>query len=247
MYTKLKAAGVHFGFCLLFAALVLLLVYVYWYPGVLSSIKNVGHLLLIILAVDVVLGPVLTFIVYKVGKKSLKFDLTVIAVVQLAFLGYGVAAVYEGRPAFIVFALDRFEAVATNDWPEDERLKASQHAIPNMFAPSVVAVRMPTDPDERNKLVLAAASGGPDIPQMPKYYVPYESDLAQVIKRVQSIDQLKKLNPTLGSEIDRAIVGLGKAQSDVGFLPLKGAHKDATVILDKKTGAILGNFPFQPW
>jgi hypothetical protein len=247
MSQKFKAAGIHLGFCLAIAAIVLFLVYYFWYEGVLSAIQNVGHLLLIVLAVDVVLGPFLTFIVYKVGKKSLKFDLAVIAIVQLAFLGYGLSAVYNGRPAFIVFVLDRFETVATVDWPMEERGLASKYAETNLLKPRVVAVRMPTDPDERNKLVLASAGGGADLPQLPKYYVPYENSLEQVIQRAQSIEQLKKLNTSRINEINAILKAIARDESSVGFLPLKGAHDDASVIVDKKTGAVLGSYLFKPW
>ena len=48
-------------------------------------------LILLMIGVDVVIGPLLTLIVFDPKKKHLKFDLVVIAALQLAALAYGSA------------------------------------------------------------------------------------------------------------------------------------------------------------
>ncbi len=47
------------------------------------------EIFLLLLLIDVVLGPLLTLIVYKKGKRTLVMDLAVIAALQLAALTYG--------------------------------------------------------------------------------------------------------------------------------------------------------------
>ena len=56
-----------------------------------------------LLAIDVILGPLLGLLVYKEGKKSLKFDLSVIILIQIAALCYGVFSIEQGRPAWLVY------------------------------------------------------------------------------------------------------------------------------------------------
>jgi hypothetical protein len=244
---KFKAAGIHFLFCIAIAAVVLGLVYFGWYEGVLSHTQRIGKILLIVLCVDIVLGPLLTFIVFKTGKKSLKFDLSVIAAVQLAFLAYGLAAVYQGRPAFLVFSVDRFEAVAVVDWPEAEKLRASPAAQPNWFKPTFVSAPLPTDPKERSALVLATSGGAADIAQLPFYYKPLEDDKKQLLERLQPFENLKLLNPDKTAELDALLKALQRDAKAIGYLPLKGAHSDATVVLDRATGAVLGAYLYKPW
>ena len=60
----------------------------FWYPGPWFTASGTWEVLRILIGVDVVLGPVLTLIVFKPSKPSLPFDLAVIALVVKAFLAY---------------------------------------------------------------------------------------------------------------------------------------------------------------
>jgi hypothetical protein len=92
----------------LFASMAIFLVLIYliafeWFPSFYYRLDN-GYIgTAVIFFVDVVLGPGLTLLVFKPGKKSLKFDMTVILILQLVALGWGVKSVYEDRPALTVF------------------------------------------------------------------------------------------------------------------------------------------------
>ena len=112
---KIKAFGWHLLFSAVSALLSILLVYGVWYPSPLAKAVGVNHLYLMMLAIDAILGPVLTFIVYKKPKKTLRFDLAVILSVQLLALGYGLYTMYQGKPAWIAYDVDRFQLVRTND------------------------------------------------------------------------------------------------------------------------------------
>ena len=61
-----------------------------------ERIRNEG--LKIIMGVDLVLGPLLTLIVYVPGKKGLKFDLTMIGITQIGCLMAGLWVVHNERP-----------------------------------------------------------------------------------------------------------------------------------------------------
>jgi hypothetical protein len=247
MKEKLRAASIHFALSAIVILGVLGLVYLGWYEGVFSKIQNLGKVLLIVICVDIVLGPLLTFVVYKKHKKSLKFDLTVIALIQLAFLSYGVHSVYAARPAFLVFAVDRFEAISLLDWPEDTKPATSDASTPNLFSPKLVAALLPKDPKERENLMFSSTAGGADITQLPKLYVPYKAVLQDVIKRAQPLSALKALNPNATAYIDQIASSLGKPNDELGYLPLKGRHGDAAVIVDKKTGSVLAKEFLIPW
>jgi hypothetical protein len=244
---KLKAALIHFSFCVGVALVVLSLVYLGWYQGVLSETQKIGPVLLIVLGVDVVLGPLLTFIVYKRGKKSLKFDLCVIALVQLFFLAYGLNAVYRGRPTYIVFVLDRFEVVKQIDWPDGAEKDASVHAKAHLLKPTIVGANLPTDPKERSDLVLSSASGGADVSALPKYYVSYDEVKAQVIAQAKPLADLKQFNPTQHEQINQIARDVNVAAEDLRFLPLKGSHKDAAVIIKRSNAELIKFVNLQPW
>jgi hypothetical protein len=252
---KLNAAGAHLLICIAIAIGVLSLVYLGWYRHVLASTQGVGTILLILLSVDVVLGPALTLLVYKKGKKTLVFDLAVIGIVQCVFLVYGLMAVEKSRPAFLVFAVDRFEAVSTAEW--DAKALASLEKIPNpasvpsLIGPVVVGAIEPMNADDRKEVLASSLGGGSDLPQMPQYYGDYAKVAAKAAGRSQLIEELIKLNPTK-RELITALVrkyaqGQGLVEAEIGFLPLKGKDRDATTFVNRKTGAVLGFELLEPW
>ena len=109
--TRWKAAGLHFLICVLVASSVVLVMLAIWYPGRLFEAMGGERLVMILIGVDVVIGPLITLIIFSPTKPRhlLRFDLTVIGCLQLAALAFGVYVVFEARPVYMVFAADRFE------------------------------------------------------------------------------------------------------------------------------------------
>jgi hypothetical protein len=255
---KMRAAGLHFAISAVIASLVLTLVYFGWYRSVLSTTEAVGTILLIMVAIDIVLGPLMTMVVYKPNKKSLKFDLTVIALIQLGFLAYGVYTVHLARPAYLVFVKDRFEAVAVTDWPE-----TAQQALENkpnpateraFFGPVFVGAKSPEDANSKQELLFSAAGGGADIGQMPQYYVPFEAQRLTVAANARPIAELKDTNKkdaaqvaTIDSTVEKLAKQSGVKPENIGYLPLKGKQADGVVLVDKAKATVLGMYLFKPW
>ena len=78
MSARIKAFLVHGLVSIIIALLSMGLVYFIWYPAPLAVATGVMHIFLLMLCIDVVIGPLLTLLVYKTGKKTLKLDLTII-------------------------------------------------------------------------------------------------------------------------------------------------------------------------
>ena len=118
---RLRAAGIHFGISLVVAGLSALLVFALWYPYPYREISGGRELFLIVVAVDVVLGPLLTFTIFNRAKpwRELRRDLAVVGLLQLAGLGYGLWTVAVARPVHLVFEIDRFRVVHAIDVPEE--------------------------------------------------------------------------------------------------------------------------------
>lgn len=99
------------------ALLAAMLVFQLWYPSPAARLLNVGHIYLLMLAVDVVCGPVLTLVLASPAKprRELVQDLCIVAFVQLAALGYGLHTLEKGRPIAYVFEQDRLVLVTKNE------------------------------------------------------------------------------------------------------------------------------------
>src|SRR5690554_2066380 len=108
--TKPKAAGIHFIFSVLFIGGFIIFLNLFWYRY-LVGVTDVIEPLKLLVIVDVIIGPLLTFVVYKHGKKTLKFDLSVIVLMQLAAFIYGAYVIYQGKPSWLVFNDSAFEVV----------------------------------------------------------------------------------------------------------------------------------------
>ncbi|MCA9014252.1 MAG: hypothetical protein R3F41_03815 [Gammaproteobacteria bacterium] len=92
------------------------LVIALWYPGILFRIDGGWAGLKLITGVDVVLGPLLTLIVFKAGKPGLKTDLGIIAALQVACMAAGIWIVYQARPIALVFAYDTFFSLSASEF-----------------------------------------------------------------------------------------------------------------------------------
>ncbi len=73
--SRWKAAGIHLSISILIGLVVGALLFGVWYPPPFFHAAGADMLVLLLVGVDVVLGPLLTLIVFKSGKRGLKFDL----------------------------------------------------------------------------------------------------------------------------------------------------------------------------
>ena len=196
-----------------------------------------------LLGVDVVLGPLLTLIVYKQGKKSLRFDLTVIVVLQLIAFSYGMSAVARGRPAWLVFNADRFDLVAAQDTdPRHAKDSRPEYRTAPWTGPRWVASRNPDNVQARNTLLLESARGGPDLPQRTDLYLPLASDAAAVRARAKPLAELERYNT-------KAAVAAVEARwpEATAWLPLMAKAQPMTVLLRASDASVVAVVDLRPW
>lgn len=246
---RLVAAAVHLGCCALVAALVLALVFLLWYPAPLDGISGVETILVIMLGADVALGPFVTLIIYEKGKKSLRFDLTVVIAIQVLALAYGMYTVHEGRPTHLVFVKDRFELVAPADIEARARAAAADNpsAARDVFRPRWVAARMPASEQERQAMLFEALERGRDVHHHPRFYEPYSAQALAAAAKAQPLETLRRFNPQAIGEIEKLPATLGVPAESLRYLPLKGPHRDGAVIVYAESGRVLRVLALQPW
>lgn len=243
--SRWKASGIHLLLSAAIAVAVLTVMLLVWYPWPLFEAAGGSRLVFILVGVDVTLGPLITLIIFKSGKPGLKFDLTVIALVQLAALAYGVHTVYLARPVYLVFTIDRFDLVTAKDLdPEDlAQVTQAQFKRPPLGRPRYIAAVLPEDPAQRNK-ILETSLAGKDLQMYPQHYVPYEHEAPNALKRAKPVDVLLKRDP---DAVQRYLSSAGRSKESVRFLPLRAQEKDAAVLLDATSGVPLDIVLVEPW
>lgn len=244
MRDKLTAFLIHLAISLIMAIISLSVVYLVWNPYPLYKATGITHIFLLMLTIDLIVGPVLTFIVYKKGKKSLKFDLTVIVLLQLCALSYGIYHVYAGRPVWIVYNVDRFDLVRQNEIYQQELTETkSEYQKSSITGPKFIAAIIPKDIGIKNKILFEELGQGIAPSQRSNLYEPLETAYPLILKRAQDLSILDKYNSS--AQVKAILAKYPQADS---FVPLKANALDMTVLINKKAGGkIVKIVDLRPW
>jgi hypothetical protein len=223
------------------------IIFLMWYPGHYFRITGTNEIIWVLIGVDLVLGPSLTLLVYKKGKKSLKFDLSVIVLVQLIALVYGVQAIHSERPFFMVYAVDRFNLLATKDVDFDT-IEDPRFLDKPLVGPLMLIATMPEDPGERSRLTDEIIfQGMPDVDRRPGLWSLWEEGKHEVLLEQEPVSALREARPYAADRIDRAVAATGRDPGDLVFIPMIGKTLDWALIVDRHTGVVLNAVEVDPW
>lgn len=231
---RLRAGGWHFLCSAIVASVVAVLVFGLWYPGAYVHLAGGTGLLLTIVAVDVVVGPLLTFLIYDIRKPRnyLTFDIVFIAMVQTAALAYGMYSVFLARPVALVFEGDRFRVITAAEVVMEELPMAPDGltSLP-LTGPRLLAVRKSSSPDEFMANLKIALNDGVDTSQRPGYWERYGD--TQRKQAVSGAAPLVKLTDHYGKQADEiraAVESAGMNLTDARFLPVRAKNDSVAVI-----------------
>ncbi len=171
-----QAFALHFAISLAVFIVLVFLMMKFWFPGELFFMDGGWEGLKIIAPIDLVLGPVLTLLFYRPLKKSLKFDMTVIAMVQIFALSYGVYSAYQQRTAALVFAENRFETVSLSELKiaetQIQALDISPKTISEFGKMPIVVYAEPYHGDNYNEYLTDIVNGLPELRERTDRYIP---------------------------------------------------------------------------
>ena len=249
MKDRIRAFFIHLAISSVIAIFAMIAVFYIWYPSPLHKAVGVTEIFLIILAVDIIVGPVITFVIFNRKKPSLRFDLAVIAILQLFALSYGMSTVFNGRPAFVVFNIDRFDVARASDLDPESVTKAKQDGnetgIAGWLKPHWVAAVQSSNLERRNEILFSSVKGGSDLPQLPELYVPLPKVEQQILQRAKSLQALYDLY----NDHDEKLKDLDKWKENnkVKWLPMRGTVKDMIVLVDADSANIIKIIDISPW
>lgn len=170
---RLQASLVHLGISLSIFGVLAYLVVRIWYPDFFFQTDGGWQGLRLLLGVDLVLGPLLTLIVYHAGKPGLRFDLTVIGIVQSACLAAGVWIVHGERPLAIVYIDGSFYSVTAQSFREIDVPVPDLSALPGTY-PKWASVELPQDSAEQSTIRGKMLGAGRMLSTLSDRYVPFE-------------------------------------------------------------------------
>lgn len=241
MSQKLQFFIKHISVSLLILVFCFSLIYYVWYPNALLTATGALKIILIILAIDLIIGPILGFLVYKPAKKTLKFDLSIIFALQIIALSYGIYTIGQGRPAYIVYNVDRFEVIRYNE----RIIEDTDHPYTQLSfwqQPQFFAVDFAKNPTQRNNDMFAEVFYGISLAQRPERYVPLQKLKKQIQQRSQPLDRLYSFNQQ--QQVKQVLKQYPQADA---WVPLKANHQDMVVLLQKEQAQVIKIVDLRPW
>lgn len=243
---RLQAFGVHLGLSALVLLSVFAVIVVFWYPPPFLRLQGLLLIVAVLIAVDLVLGPMLTFVVYRKGKKSLRFDLGVIVLLQLAALAYGVHVIYQERPYFMVFALDRFNVLAAAD-VDMQAVEAAGFADKPWRGPRQLVAYMPLGEEFQRFQDSVIFAGQPDLERRPEYWGAYPEEALPVKAAALSLDELATARPEQLAVLERAVARTGHDWGGLAFVPVMGKAADYAALVETQNHQLVGFAALDPW
>jgi hypothetical protein len=234
-----KATGLHFLASVLVTLIVAAVVFGIWFPYNYRQMAGGTELFLIIISVDLVCGPMLTLVLFNPAKRKseLLMDLSLVIVLQLTALAYGVWTVHQARPLYLVYELDRFKVIALPDINIQELSKLPKSLQPQLFkGPQTTGLKEVSN-EEREKVMFESVQGGRDFGERPSFYTQYDASQAnKAFAKAKPLADFGKKHPNKQTEVDKLQIGLGSEL--LRYLPII-ARQDWIAVLNPK-GEIVG-------
>lgn len=241
-----QAFLIHLGLSTVIYLVLLYHIVFVWYPQPYFSADGGWQGVRLITGVDLVLGPVLTLIVFKAGKPGLKRDLGVIAALQIAALVWGTWIVHDQRTVMVTYAEGNFYAI---NGEEVRNAGGNAPAIAAQAArtPAYAFVRLPADKKERTQLIMRTLVSGRPLQQLGEHYEPLDSkNLPEVLAGSQDINGYIKAAETNRALVDQFLTEHGGAIADYAFFPLYCRYQSLILVLHRHGGSVAGKLDIRP-
>jgi len=219
--SRWRAASIHLAISVAVGLGSLLLIVGVWYPPPYFAVSGAGTLVLLIIGVDLTLGPLLTLIVFDMRKRSLRFDLAVIALLQAAGLAYGLHIAFVSRPVFLVAERDQVTAVYANEVDMAGAERAPFKRLP-LWGPELVSLQLPDDPQAMDEAIAAILRGGSGMRNRLAAYAPFDLIQAELLANSRRL-------------ADEGTAG-GRPADQIRYVPVYCRNGVVYLLLDPETG-----------
>jgi len=228
---RYSASALHFALSLVIFSLFVFILLYHWFPEPYFSTNGGWQGLQIVAAVDLILGPLLTLIIYNTNKsrKELTLDISFIAVLQLAALFWGVSTVYTQRPLAVTFWQGKFYSISAEHFPANdiglEVLKQYGDSYP-----VYIFIEHPTT-EEGKKIYLKKIFQSIPPNLQPELYRPLSEHYQDIFEHSVKISQLMEESPDTKLEINNILKKTNTKLEHNYYIPLRSISNSSDVLL----------------
>src|SRR5450631_4211754 len=238
MRFRLKALSLHLLASACALTLILGSLYLGWYrwPG--WYLADVVRVVMVMTGVDVVVGPLLTFVIARSSKprSELARDIAMIVSIQLFALIYGAVSLWNGRPLYYAFSETVLQLVQAYDIDAHElALARRQNAelVPHWYSlPRWIWAPLPQEAHERDRIVTSAIVGGDDVISMPRYFKRWEQGLPALRMQLKKVDDLGYFSSADKNALKERMRAAGLATDQLNSMPLTGRGRPLLAVFD---------------
>lgn len=236
----LKASATHLLVTVSVATVAAILVFYVWYPWPFYEIVSGRELFWLVIGVDVVCGPLLTLVLWNPTKsaRELTLDMSLVGLIQVSALIYGISTVTDTRPVRLVFEVDRIRLVSAAE-VNHAHLELAVKELQKLpwLGPVLVGIREPKSNQEMLESIDLSIEGiEPSL--RPDWWQAYDLSVPQVLKAGRSIAVLREARPADAERIDAAVRAAKLPESELLWLPLTGGRSFDWVVLLHKASAL---------
>lgn len=242
---RLRAGLIHLALSLVVASLAALLVFGLWYPYPYRELSGGRELLILVITIDIIIGPLITVVIFnkKKTRHHLAMDFTVVGLLQVAALLYGLWTVFYARPVHLVFEYYRMAVVHAVDI-EPGALAQAPNGLQKLplTGPTLLSLRSLKDADEQFNSTLQALGGTAQAAQ-PALWQPYNDARAEILRESRPAAQLKERFPNRANAINHAVTETGRSIERLRYLPLLSRQVAWSVLIDAESAQPVGFVP----
>jgi hypothetical protein len=166
---------------------------------------------------------------------------------QITALLYGSYRLYEEKPYYMVFAIDRLEFVAKK--AVDQSAIRFDELREKKFGKLIQVFARPPEGTEEYQRYLDSIifDGKPDLERRPEYYEPWSAGADTIRQRIKPIEDIRPVTPREKKNVQKAIDKYVATHRNLGILPIGGIERDVGMLLDRDTLQILAVLDANPW
>lgn len=240
MSGRIKAFLIHLGISLVVLAVLLYIVIFIWYPPPFFAYDGGWQGVRLIAGVDIVLGPLLTLMIYNPSKgmRKLKRDLAIIAIIQFSSLAAGTWIVADQRTAMVTFANNRFVSMNQTQVKESGVTEEVLSAL-KINRPPMAFVQLPDDASDRNELIMSNLGGKPLFKRGDLYQPLTTKNRLKIVEQGFALEDVAAVSDELATSVREFLARVDKRAGEVVALPLYCRYGVVSLVLDRKNGEII--------
>lgn len=242
--TRIRATLIHLTISLVVFVPVAWVILFKWFPSFFFTIDGGREGLQILVGVQLVLGPVLTLVLFKPGKPGLKFDLAVVGILQAGCLGAGLYIIHSERPLFFVYYEEQFHTVNADTFTEYGLLVPAYRDYARK-SPAWVYVALPDNPIEEADIRRILYQDDVPLWVYSPLYRPLTGHVDDIIARGTSERVIRQKDSR--GELDRWLTQKSGAFSDYAFFPVHSRYQNVYLGIRKSDQAFVDILDVAPF